>query len=84
MSQIAADLAAQTIAPLVPARMPAVLTASILQHERNLTTLATALLNDGCDESTVAASLATMFESYRKQLTAVLVRLKEDADAGGI
>jgi hypothetical protein len=24
-----------------------------------------------------------MFESYRKQLTAVIVRLKEDADAPG-
>ncbi len=83
MSQIAAGLAAKTIAPLASIQMPAALAASILQHERNLADLATALLGNGCDEATVAASLATMFDSYRKQLTAVIVRLKEDADALG-
>ena len=63
--------------------MPAVLAASIAQHERNLAELAGALLDYGCDAAAVEASLGTMFDSYRKQLTAVIVRLKEDADALG-
>jgi hypothetical protein len=83
MPQFAVGLAARTVAPLGSVRMPAILAASIVQHERNLADLATALLDDGCDEATVEASLGTMFESYRKQLTAVIVRLKEDADAPG-
>jgi hypothetical protein len=81
MLKIAAELAARTVAPLASGGMSAAFAASIVQHEHNLASLATALLKEGCDEATVQASLSTMFESYRQQLTAVMTRLKEDADA---
>ncbi len=81
MSQTAAELAAKIVAPLATVEIPGALAASIVQHERNLVDLATALLNNGCDRQTVEMSLATMFDSYRKQLADVIVRLKEDANA---
>lgn len=81
MSQIAVELAAKIVAPLATFEIPGALAASIIQHERNLIDLATALLNNGCDRQTVEMSLEKMFESYRKQLADVIVRLNEDADA---
>ncbi len=80
MLKIAAELAARTVAPLAPGGMSAAFAASIVQHERNLATLATAPLNEGCDAATIQSNLSTMFESYRQQLAAVMARLKEDAD----
>ena len=81
MSQIAEELVAQTIAPLRALDIPATLAHSIVQHQQILIGLASALLANGCDKPTVEASLATMFESYRAQLTDVILRLKEDANA---
>jgi hypothetical protein len=76
----AEDLVAQILAPLGAIDVPATLAHSIVQHQQNLIGLATALLANGCDKATVEASLATMFDSYRAQLTNVILRLKEDAN----
>ncbi|MCR9222291.1 MAG: hypothetical protein NXI21_18875 [Alphaproteobacteria bacterium] len=70
-------LAAQAVEPLQQMDVPPALQESIARHQSHLASLAASLLAAGCEKDMVVTSVETAFASYKEELIAAILALKE-------
>jgi hypothetical protein len=71
-------LVSDTLASLDDVDIPVILRSSIEKHEKNLVTLAHALLAGGQTEEEVRVTLDSLFQSYKAELTRTILLLRDD------
>ncbi len=81
MADIAVKIVSHTVRLDASQTLPSELTDCIARYQENLTGLATALLDAGLDEISVRKNIEELFSSYRSELTATLLSLKNGIES---
>ncbi|TFH63905.1 MAG: hypothetical protein E4G91_07460 [Candidatus Zixiibacteriota bacterium] len=77
-----ARIVANAVNELQRTEAPEALKESIARHQENLICLAESLLSAGVDEASVEESINQLFESYKAELRATILELRQEIEHG--